>query len=309
MSSDAPLISAVFAAITLMIIAVPLAAAPDADIAMYLQQNAPGSGCRPSGDIVRLNGLSEASGVAASRRMPGVLWAHNDSGEPLIFALNEQGAVTGRVRVTGAKVEDWEDIAVGPCPEGSCIYIADVGDNSGNRDHVTVYRVPEPSPQDSSTAPTEVFRARYADGAHDAEALFVTPKSEVFIITKGDPGPIALYRFPRVLRSDVIMQLEQIGAPAAAAKVSSEERPTAADISQDAQWVAVRTTRRVAFYRTADLISGRWLEAFRTDVSGLREPRGEGIAFGAGGTLFLVGEGGAFSAAGTFARLECTMNR
>jgi hypothetical protein len=107
----------------------------------------------------------------------------------------------------------------------------------------------------------------------------------------------------------VIMQLEQIGAPAAAAKVSSEERPTAADISQDAQWVAVRTTRRVVFYRTADLISGRWLEAFRTDVSGLREPRGEGIAFGAGGTLFLVGEGGAFSAAGTLARLECTMNR
>jgi hypothetical protein len=212
------------------------------------------------------------------------------------------------VRVTGAKVEDWEDIAVGPCPQGSCLYIADVGDNSGNRDHVTVYRVPEPSPQDSNTAPTELFRARYAGGAHDAEALFVTPKSEVFIITKGDPGPIALYRFPRVLRSDAIMQLEQVGAPAATAKVSAQERPTAADVSQDAQWVAVRTTHRVVFYRTADLISGRWREAFRTDVISLQEPRGEGITFGAGGTVFLVGEGGAFSATGTFARLECTMN-
>src|SRR5919106_2970504 len=244
MSSDEHhMINGVFPAIILIIIAVPLASAPDTDTAMSVQHNPPGSGCRPSVDIARLNGLSEASGVAASRRTPGVLWAHNDSGEPLIFALNEQGAVSGRVRVTGAKVEDWEDIAVGPCPQGSCIYIADVGDNSGNRDHVMVYRVPEPSPQDSSTAPTELFRARYAGGAHDAEALFVTPKSEVFIITKGDPGPIALYRFPRVLRSDVIMQLEQIGAPAAAAKVSSEERPTAADISHDAQWVAVRTTR------------------------------------------------------------------
>ncbi len=287
------MISAAFAAITLM----------------FLQQSAAGSGCRPSGDIVRLNGLSEASGVATSRRTPGMLWAHNDSGEPLIFALNEQGTITGRVRITGANVDDWEDIAVGPCPQGSCIYIADVGDNSGNRDHVTVYRVPEPAPQDSSTAPAEVFRARYADGAHDAEALFVTPKSEVFIITKGDPGPIALYRFPRALRSDVIMQLEQIGAPAASGKVSSEDRPTAAEMSPDAQWVVVRTTRRVVFYRSADLISGRWLEAFRTDVSGLREPRGEGIAFGAAGTLFLVGEGGVFAGAGTFARLECMINK
>jgi hypothetical protein len=200
------MISAVFAAIILMIVAVPLAAVPDADIATHLRQSAQGSGCRPAGDIVRLNGLSEASGVAASPAYAGVLWAHNDSGEPRIFALNEQGALTGRVRVTGAKVEDWEDIALGPCPQGSCIYIADVGDNRGNRDHVTVYRVPEPSPHQSTTAPTEVFRARYADGAHDAESLFVTPKSEVFIITKGDPGPIALYRFPGVLRSDAIMQ-------------------------------------------------------------------------------------------------------
>jgi hypothetical protein len=170
------MISAVFAAIVFVTIVAPTAAAPNADIAMYLQQNAPRPGCRPSGDIVRLNRLPEASGVAASRRTPGVLWAHNDSGEPLVFALNEQGAVTGRVRVTGARVEDWEDIAVGPCAQGSCLYIADVGDNSGNRDHVTVYRVPEPSPQDSSTAPAEVFRARYAGGAYDAEALFVTPE-------------------------------------------------------------------------------------------------------------------------------------
>jgi hypothetical protein len=301
------MISAVVAATLLATIAVPLAASPG-DIAMSLQQNAPAPGCRRSGDIVRLTGLSEASGVAASRRTPGILWAHNDSGDPLVFALNEQGAVTGRVRVTGAKVEDWEDIAVGPCPQGSCIYVADIGDNNGNRDHVTVYRVPEPSLQDSSTAPAEVFRARYAGGAHDAEALFVTPKPEVFIITKGDPGPIALYRFPSVLRSDAIMQLEQVGAVAAAAKVSSRQRPTAADLSHDGNWVAVRTTHSVVFYRTADLISGSWRDAFRTDVSSLRERRGEGIAFGADGTVFLVGEGGIFSRSGTFARLDCTMN-
>src|SRR5687767_12057876 len=70
------------------------------------------SGCRVTGEVVRLPDLPEGSGIAASRRHPGVLWAHNDSGDPLIFALNEQGKVTGRVRLNGAEVDDWEDIAV-----------------------------------------------------------------------------------------------------------------------------------------------------------------------------------------------------
>ena len=70
---------------------------------------------------VRLQELPEASGLAASRRTPGLLWSHNDSGEPVVFALNATGAVKDRVRVTGAQVEDWEAIAVGSCPQGSCL--------------------------------------------------------------------------------------------------------------------------------------------------------------------------------------------
>jgi phage tail tape-measure protein len=38
----------------------------------------------------------------------------NDSEEPVIYALDATGVVTGRVRVTGATVEDWEAIAGGP---------------------------------------------------------------------------------------------------------------------------------------------------------------------------------------------------
>lgn len=274
----------------------------------HRQAPAPQSGCRVIGNVIRLPELPEGSGVAASRRTPAIFWAHNDSGRPLIFALNDKGVVTGRVRVAGAEVDDWEDIAVGACPEGSCIYIADIGDNNGKRKRITIYRVAEPSPQDASTQPALIFHATYPDGAHDAEALFITRNSDVFIITKGDPGPIALYRFPRPLRSGATMQLERVGEPAGGAKVDDRDRPTAADASQDGQWVAVRTTHRVVFYRAVDLTAGRWREAFRTDVSSLKEPRGEGITFGADGTVILVGEGG-FSGPGTFARLLCTLNR
>jgi hypothetical protein len=62
----------------------------------------------------------------------------------------------------------------------------------------------------------------------------------------------------------------------------------------------------VTFYRTEDLIAGRWRDAFRTDLRALREPRGEGIAFGANGIVFLLGEGGGLGSPGTFARMTCT---
>lgn len=265
------------------------------------------SSCRVAGPLVRVRGLSEASGVAASRRTPGVLWAHNDSGEPVMVALDTHGSVASRVRVAGATVDDWEDIAVGPCAQGSCVYIADIGDNNGRREHITLYRTAEPVPGDAATESVEVFEATYPDGAHDAEALFVTQDADVFIITKGDPGPVALYRFPRPLRAGARLRLERVGEPANTARVDAKDRPTAADVSHDGKWIAVRTTAWVAFYRTSDLTAGRWREAFRTDVSGLREPRGEGITFAGNGTVVLVGEGGFGSSRGTFARLACTL--
>src|SRR5688572_17856449 len=71
--------------------------------------------CRPTGALVQMPGLSEASGLAVSRRSPGHLWTHNDSGEPVVVALDARGSVRGRVQLTGAIVEDWEAVAVGPC--------------------------------------------------------------------------------------------------------------------------------------------------------------------------------------------------
>lgn len=263
--------------------------------------------CRADGQLVRQPDLPEGSGVAASRRNPGILWAHNDSGKPVVLKLDEHGTTLGRLRISGAGVEDWEDIAVGPCGPESCLYIGDIGDNDGEREHITLYRAAEPAREASETSAAKVFRATYPDGTHDAESLFVTSDAEIFIITKGDPGPVALYRFPRPLRSDVVMQLERVGNPLRSAGVRADDRPTAADASPDGAWVGVRTTAYAALYRTADLTAGHWLEMSRVDLTTVNEPRGEGITFGANGAIFLVGEGASLSRAGTFARLACTI--
>lgn len=263
--------------------------------------------CRPVGELVRNADLPEGSGVAASRRNPGLLWAHNDSARPELVKLDENGSTIGRVRITGAKVDDWEDIAVGPCDRQSCLYIGDIGDNDGRRPHITVYRVPEPSGEEEATAAVEVFRAAYPDGVHDAESLFVTADAGVYVVTKGDPGPVALYRFPRELRTDTVMRLERVGEPLTTGTTSASDRPTAADASPDGEWVAVRTTKRVAFYPTTDFIAGQWREAFRADLSDLQETRGEGITFGRNGLVFLVGESGTLSRSGSFAKISCAL--
>ena len=73
--------------------------------------------------------LPEASSIAASRRNPGRLWVINDSGAPTVTGIDEEGNAMARVQVGGgASVKDWEDISVGKCAAGSCIYVADIGD-------------------------------------------------------------------------------------------------------------------------------------------------------------------------------------
>ena len=263
--------------------------------------------CRPSAPLVRMPGVAEASGIAVSRSVPGRLWTLNDSGPPEVFALDTRGTVTARVRVPGALVEDWEALAVGPCPAGSCLYIGDIGDNDARRKRITIYRLPEPSGT-SGFAAIEAFHAVYPDGPHDAEALLLTPDGRLSIVTKGDAGPVAVYRFPRELRPGTLVQLERVGKPRPG-KSSRDDRVTDGAVSPDGAWVALRSRSDIVFYRTAELMAGTWREVGRVSLAALGEPQGEGIAFGDAQTLYVTGESGTRGLAGTFGRLTCAPTR
>src|SRR5262245_59758024 len=146
----------------------------------------------------KLPTLPEASSLAISRRDPNVLWSLNDSGAPLIMALNPSGDLLSRVRITGANVNDWEDVTVAPCGNQSCLYSADTGNGAGTqRNDVVIYRVREPLSTDKETAPAEVFNAAYPDGEdHESDAVFAL-KGQLFLITKGHPA--LLFAFPAQL--------------------------------------------------------------------------------------------------------------
>ena len=257
----------------------------------------PAGPCRVVAERAAIAETPEASGVAASRRTPGRLWVHNDSGDPILVAIDVRGRVQQRVHVAGASVRDWEDLAVAACGNETCIYIADIGDNRLSRRDVIIYRVPEPAAADTTTAPAEAIRAVYPDGPHDAEAFFVTPSGEMFVVTKEKAA--AVYRIPAA----------ENGAPAQMQKIKTltgfAEKITGAASARDGRRVALRTHTQLAVFTAADLVSPRQASPTIVDLSGLGEQQGEGVAFGEGGTIFLVGEGGGGHRAGTLSRLEC----
>ena len=260
--------------------------------------------CAPAGELRRVPELVEGSGIAASRRIPGRLWAHNDSGAPVLFALSQDGSVIGRIRLEGATVDDWEALAVGPCGAASCVFVGDIGDNDAARDHITVYRFEEPT-SDSGTATAVAFHARYPDRAQDAEALIVDRDGRLFIVTKGDTGPVALYRFPAQLQAGTTVELERVGRPRSTSRPGSDDRITDAALSADGQWVALRSTTRLTLHLATEFVAGNWREAARVSLAPLGEAQGEGLTFASDGALYLVGEGGGKKRPGTFAKLSC----
>lgn len=70
----------------------------------------------------------------------GYLWTHNDSGgESALYAIDTStGQIIRKVIVQNARNIDWEDIAI----DEKYFYIADIGNNNGNRKDLKIYSFP-----------------------------------------------------------------------------------------------------------------------------------------------------------------------
>lgn len=252
--------------------------------------------------------LSEASGIAASRRHPGTLWVHNDSGhDPVVFATDSTGRIAAEIRVEGARNRDWEDIAIGPCPTGDCLYIADTGDNRLRHEESFIYRIPEPAPRGASTATAERFPIRYPDGPRDVEAVYVLPGEELFLVSKGREHPAEIFRYPPPLRPGEIVTLELVQRLSEGA-LPLPDQITGADATPDGSWVAIRSYRYLQLHRpNPDGTLAPALPPPGLDLDPLIEPQGEGIAIRADGTIILVSEAGPPPTRGPIGMIDCDL--
>jgi hypothetical protein len=140
--------------------------------------------------------IRESSGLAASRAHPGVYYTHNDMGwEPQVFAVSSETGETEAVLDLKTTAVDWEDIAV----TDSGVWVGDIGGGATARKDVTVLTFPEPTTLEDGSPEVTEYTLTYDDGAHDAEALLVDPRSDqVYVVTKA-PGGGTIYAAPPVL--------------------------------------------------------------------------------------------------------------
>ncbi len=254
------------------------------------------------GPPVQGDHLVEISGIAESRRRPGLYWVHNDSGDRArVFALDAEGRTRAEVALEGAAGVDLEDLAVGPCGASTCVFVGDVGDNNRRRTDCAVLRFDEAVLDRLEADPSVTARLsvrpmamplRYPDGPRDAEALVVDPGTGRFgIISKEPTGPSGVYLQPSEAGSDGVFVLERAGSltvPAGAVSLV-----TGADWHPCAPRIVVRTYDRVLEYVGAP---GDGLGAIAggvpTVLASAREIQGESVGWSVDGRgYFTISEG------------------
>ena len=265
-----------------------------------------GPGCRLDGPPLALpDVLDETSGLAVGIRDPSRIWSHNDSGhEPRLFALDHAGAIHATVDVDQSN-RDWEDMDRARCGEGSCLYMADTGDNLERHAQVALYRFPEPDGRADGTAQADRYPMRFPDGPRDVEAMYVLPGERVFFITKGRNHPITVFRYPQPLRADTVVTLEPV-QEMSSGPVAPPRYVTGASATLDGSTVVVRTYETLEFFSVTENGELRPRKDGRVNLRTLREPQGEAVAFLPDGRLVLSSESG-FTSLPSIVLLSCEL--
>ncbi len=218
--------------------------------------------------------LDEVSGMVASRTHPGVLWVLEDSGNAAeLYALDIDGSLLATVRLPVPNV-DWEDLAIAPCGDIDCLWIADVGDNGLVRTDAALYVVAEPEPEDGAAELLSALPVRYVDGPHNVEALVLDADGTPTLLSKRDDGTTEVLVL-RDGRFGVTAQV-QVAAPGDDAWSS---RVTAADLWADEGGLLLRTYAHAWRYELdGDSLAGL-ADAPRTELRAADQEQVEAVAW------------------------------
>ncbi len=259
--------------------------------------------------------LVETSGLATSWLNPGVLWAHNDSGDSArVFAVGEDGAARGRFALDGVDAVDIEDIDVALCPDAPdvCVWLADTGDNAHARSDAHLVVFAEPFVDDVGADPlaaVTVDGARtipfsYEGGPVDVEGVAVSADgTRVFLLEKVDAARARVFALQAPFVDDgsmtarVVTTLNAPGLP-----IQFGRMITAADLHTTGTRLLVRVYTGIFEYRFTgprdvgadieDAVAGLGSTTATQLVFGpLSERQGEALAYDASGRgLFSVSE-------------------
>ena len=261
---------------------------------------------RRTAAIVNDPAIAEISGLASSRRAPGLLWALNDSDNGnLLHLVGTDARLRGTYPVEGARNYDWEDLAGYELDGEPWLLIADTGDNGGLRKSIELIAVREPDPA-APAGPVPVawrMEVRWPDGPRDCEAMAVDPVAREILLVAKKRVPAQVFRVPLPSGGApegpvVAQQVASIPgipqptdddlrrAPPGARYMS---QITAADLSPDGLRLVLLTYREA--YLLERSAGESWLLALRREPKRLRMPplaQAEAIAFEPDGRVIWI---------------------
>jgi len=213
--------------------------------------------------------IVESSGIVVR---DGLVLTINDSGDSArVFAVD---LASGRTVGTTTWDADPLDVeAIAPAGPGEA-WVADIGDNSGDRTTVEVTRVPVG--RSDLAVEGDAYELAYPDGPEDAEALLRHPVTgRLYVVTKGVLGG-TVFEAPSTLSSGSVNRLRAIGdAPGVV---------TDGGFFPDGKHLILRN------YTTAFVLTYPGLEPVGSFALPPQQ-QGEGIAVAADGRVYLSSEG------------------
>jgi hypothetical protein len=243
---------------------------------------------------VSVNAISQGS-------LPGVLveasaldfngsngfWSLNDSGDPSVYKVNDNGTLVQTVDITGAHVRNWEEITHDSAR--TYMYIGDFGNNGDDRTNLRIFRIPYPSASVSTVAAEEIDY-NYSDQTQfpshwlnfDAEA-FVHYRGKLYIFTKADGNAIGYTKMYELS--------DQPGSQTAFLVDSfyTNDRTTGASISPDGTSLVLISNTHIHLFRNftgSNFFGGQHTQI---NIAGSWTQK-EGVSFGTDRDIYLADE-------------------
>jgi len=235
---------------------------------------------RPMGTVS--SQLKEASGLVASIANPGMLWAHNDSGNPAeIFLIDTLAQIKMVCRLANIKNRDWEDIAIGTGPDSTkhYIYVADIGDNDARYPVKILYRFEEPLLTQESVTITsfDTLYLKLDDGTRDAEAIMIDPLEHGMYLLSKREDSVHFYKVNYPYEGDTLNARFRVKLP--------YRNINAAEISPDGTEVVIKDYENIYYWHRPD--AGKVSHLLQTPPVVLPyqpEKQGEAITFARDGS-------------------------
>lgn len=270
--------------------------------------------------------IPESSGLALSQLWPNRFYHINDSGDgPFFYSSDLIAENTKKIKIDHFKPTDTEELNLAPCPDdnGTCLYIADIGDNDRKRKNIKIAIIREEEFFKSPVSPLNILTIIYPDKPSDSEAFFIHPNGDLYLFTKEinsatlKSSSAKLYKINKkelLSNSDIILKkVSEIDLPYALPNDSvGGQIVTASTISNDGKKFALMTYENIIEFNfdlsknenfnMKDLIANKDYNVISTELIG---PQTEALTYGMNDhTIYFTSETLNQSNPGLF-KIEC----